>query len=114
MILSMYIGKYIGKLYQGLSETFSSIPKVDIGKVLSYLIAIVVGIYVFNSVFNLLPSILTTTEYSYISSLISVINLVASYLLSIVIVFFIIIVGLVFAVLITSYLYLLIRGIMRI
>jgi hypothetical protein len=111
-VLNWLFAKYIKieSLYEKLKSTFSKMPEINVAVLLSYLVGIILGILVFNSVLSLMPNVLTSTQYYYISNIVQLTMTVSSTLLLISIVVLIIAAGIIFSIFFTSYLYILIEG----
>ncbi|BFI73470.1 hypothetical protein YN1_4570 [Nanoarchaeota archaeon] len=109
-IVEYVIKRYINKAYDKLKETFSKVPSIDVGALVSYVVGIIIGIYVFSAIMGILPNIVTSTQFSYISYVYSLTSTVASYLLQIAAVVLVIAAGVIFSVFFTSYIYLLVEG----
>jgi len=111
-ILNWLFAKYIKveNVYEKLKSTFSKMPEINVATLLSYLVGIVLGILVFNSVLSFMPNVLTTTQYYYISNILQLTMTVSSTLLLISIAVLIIAAGVIFSIFFTSYLYILIEG----
>jgi len=111
-VLNWLFAKYIKieSVYEKLKSTFRKMPEINVAVLLSYLVGIILGILVFNSVLSLMPSVLTANQYYYISNISQLTMTVSSTLLLISIVVLIIAAGIIFSVFFTSYLYILIEG----
>ena len=100
----------IENVYEKLKSTFNKMPEINVATLLSYLVGVILGILVFNSVLSLMPNVLTATQYYYISNILQLTMMVSSTLLLISIVVLIIAAGVIFSIFFTSYLYILIEG----
>ena len=109
-IVQFVLKRYINRAYEKLKNTFTKVPSIDVGALISYTIGAIVGIYVFEGIMGLLPSLLTSTQFSYINYLYYTTLSVATYLLQIVAIVLIIAAGVIFSVFFTSYIYLLVEG----
>jgi hypothetical protein len=109
-IVQYVLKRYLDKAYEKLKETFTKVPSIDVGALVSYTIGALVGIYVFEGVMGMLPSIISSTQFSYINYLYYLTLTIASYILSIAAIVLIIAAGVIFSIFFTSYLYILVEG----
>lgn len=109
-VLQYVLKRYINAAYEKLKSTFSKVPPIDVGALVSYVVGAIIGVYVFEAIMGILPSVVTATEFSYINYVYSLTLLAADYLIKILLVVFVIAAGVIFAVFFTSYIYLLVEG----
>jgi hypothetical protein len=111
-VLNWLFTKYvkIANVYEKLKSTFSKLPEINVASLLSYLVGIILGILVFNNVLSLMPYLLTSALYYYVSDIFQWTMMISSALLLISIVVLIIAAGVIFSIFFTSYLYILIEG----
>ena len=109
-LVQYVLKKSLDQAYEKLKETFSKIPSIDVGVLVSYTLGIIVGLYVFSGVMGTLQNVLTSTQLSCINYIYSLTLTVASYLMQIAIVVVVIAAGVIFSIFFTSYIYLLVEG----